>query len=71
MKLADDWKLVAGKAWSFRLGILAAALSGIEIILPLFVDSVPRDVFAALSFIAVSSATAARLVAQKAFDVDQ
>jgi len=68
LKLASDWKLIAKKAWSFRLGILAALLSGAEIILPLFVDAFPRHIFAILSFITVMSAVFARLVAQKGLD---
>jgi len=68
MRLASDWKYIAKKAWSFRLGILAALLSGAEIVLPLFVDSFPRHIFAVLSFITVVSAVFARLVAQKGLD---
>jgi hypothetical protein len=65
MHLAPDWKRIAKKAWSFRLGILAALLSGAEIVLPLFVDSFPRNIFALLSFVTVVSAVIARLVAQQ------
>lgn len=68
MKLISEWRKVARKAWSFRLALLAAFLSGGEIILPLFVDSFPRNVFAGLSFVTVSAACIARLVAQKDFD---
>lgn len=64
MHLLKDWKNVAKRAWSFRLGILAAILSGCEVILPLFVDVLPRGIFAGLSFAAVSGATIARVVAQ-------
>jgi hypothetical protein len=64
MKLIDDWKRIAKRAWSVRLGALAAILSGVEVVLPLFADSFPRNLFAALSFAAVVGAMVARFVAQ-------
>ena len=64
MRLHSDWKLVLRKAWSIRLGVLAGLFSGAEVILPLFNDAFPRNVFAILSFIAVGGAVIARLVAQ-------
>lgn len=45
--------------------ILAALLSGVEIILPLFSDAFPRGLFAGLSFAATVGAFVARFVAQK------
>jgi hypothetical protein len=65
MRLSTDWREVLRKAWSIRLMLLAGALSGIEIILPLFAGSLPRGTFAALSFLSVAAAFVARLVAQK------
>jgi hypothetical protein len=65
MKLANDWKYIIKKAWSIRLMIVAGILSGVEIIVPLFADNIPRNLFAGLSFLAVSGAFVARLVAQK------
>lgn len=65
MKLYDNWKEIVQKAWSIRFIILAGLLSGTEVVLPLFFDYFDRGVFASLSFIAVSAAFIARLVAQK------
>lgn len=62
--LIDDWQKVARKAWSVRLSALAAILSGVEVVLPMFADTFPRNLFAGLSFIAVVGAMAARFVAQ-------
>ena len=45
--------------------IVAAILSGIEVALPFFATAIPSGAFASLSFLAVSSAFVARLVAQK------
>jgi zinc transporter ZupT len=58
------------KAWSLRLIILAAMLSGFEVALPIIRESleplqiVPPGVFAGLSFVATAAAGIARLMAQ-------
>lgn len=67
-KLVHNWKHVTKKAWSIRLGVLAAFFSGAEVVLPLFADDIPRKVFAGLSFLAVVGAILARVVAQNDFD---
>lgn len=67
MTLIANWKLILKKAWSVRLMLIAAVLSGIEVALPFFADSIPRGPFALLSFVAVALAFVARLVAQKDF----
>lgn len=67
MKLVNNWKRVLKKAWSVRLMIVAGLLSGIEVVLPFFAESIPRGPFAALSLIAVASAFITRLLAQKEF----
>lgn len=64
MTLYPNWRRILHKAWSIRLGLLAGLFSAAEVILPLFVDALPRNLFAALSFIAVMGAVVARLVAQ-------
>lgn len=65
MQLYDNWKEILKRSWSLRFIILAGILSGIEIILPLFSNEIPRNLFAILSFLAVSAAFVARLVAQR------
>lgn len=65
MKLIDNWRDVIRKAWSMRLMILAALLSGVEIVLPLFSEALPRGLFAGLSFLAVAGAFVARILAQR------
>lgn len=64
MQLVTNWKLVLKKAWSIRLMLLASLLSGMEVVLPMFTDVVPPNLFAAMSFVVVGGAFAARLVAQ-------
>jgi hypothetical protein len=65
MKLYDNWKEILRKAWSIRFMVIAAVLSGIEIVLPLFAEQFPRSVFATLSFIFVGAAFVSRIVAQR------
>lgn len=65
MKLDHDWQEILRRAWSVRFMVLAALLSGVEIVLPLFVDSFSRGTFAALSFVSVGAALIARVIAQR------
>lgn len=64
MNLVRDWKRLIHKTWSIRLAILSALLSGAEVVLPMFVDAMPRNVFAGLSMIAAVAAGVSRVVAQ-------
>ena len=64
MKLYPEWRRILRKAWSVRLGVLAGLFSAAEVVLPMFGDVIPRNTFAALSFVAVMGAVVARLVAQ-------
>lgn len=66
MALLRDWKQILRRAWSVRLIVLAGLLSGLEIVLPFFVDiPAPRWVMPSAMFLATMSALIARLVAQK------
>lgn len=64
-RLEYNWRLILRKAWSVRLAALAGVLSGAEVVLPLFAHAIPQGLFAALSFVAVSAALVARIVAQR------
>ena len=65
MKLYDNWKEILRKAWSIRFLVIAGLLSGAEVILPLFHEDIPKNIFAILSMVFVSAAFVARLVAQR------
>lgn len=65
MKLLPEWKFVLRRAWSIRLGVLAAALSAAEVVLPMFSDAFARGTFAALSAVTTAAALVARLLAQQ------
>ena len=67
MGLHPDWKKILKRAWSVRLIVLAAVLSGVEVVLPFLGDFIPQGTFAALSFLTVAGAFIARILAQKDF----
>ncbi len=62
--LVADWKWLLRRAWSIRLAVLSALLSSVEVVLPLFVDVLPRNTFAVLAMLAAIAAGVARVVAQ-------
>lgn len=65
MRMVENWRLLLRRAWSVRLMLLAAALSGAEVAFPLaFADILPVGVFAVLSFLVTAGAMVARVVAQ-------
>ncbi len=66
--VVDDWRRVLRRAWSIRLALLSAALSGAEFALPMLPDSwvelIGRGRFAAGAFALSLAAGVARIVAQ-------
>ena len=68
MRLIHDWQRVLRYGWSIRLIIAAALLSGLEVILPMFSDAIPRNVFALLSLVVTVAAFIARITAQPKMD---
>ena len=67
MTLSYDWKRIIKKAWSFRLGALAFIFEGAGLLLPLFIEDMPRHLFATLSLVALAGAGLARVTRQKDF----
>jgi hypothetical protein len=63
--MIPNWKRVLRKAWSIRLMVLAGFLSGCEVILPMYQESIPRGTFAMLSMLAIGGGFIARIVSQK------
>lgn len=70
MTLLDNWRDVIAKAWSVRLIILSAILSGFEVALPTLqavlepLGIVPPGLFAATAFVITAAAGVARIIAQ-------
>jgi len=69
MKLVSDWRRVLRYAWSIRLLLAAAMLSGLEVVLPYLGDifPIPTGAFAAVTFIVTVLALVMRIISQKAF----
>lgn len=76
MTLLPDWKTILTKAWSVKFMILAAALSGVEVVVsilqPTMTDSLPPGLFAASAGLVTAAALVARVLAQnEAKDADK
>lgn len=65
MKLYENWRVILREAWSIRFMLIAAIFSGAQSVLPMFSYSIPRGLFAILTFIAVAGAFISRLIAQE------
>ena len=65
MTMIDDWRTVAKKAWSMRLILACAALSGMEAALPMLSGWMPSGVLAGLSCGAAIAAGIARVIMQE------
>ncbi len=74
MTLLPDWKAVVTKAWSVKFMVLAALLSGVEVVLQILEPSVsatmPKGLFAALAGLTTAGALVARVLAQNEADDD-
>lgn len=64
MQLLPEWKIVLRRAWCVRLTLLAAVLSGAEVVLPYFTTYFERGTFAAMSGVVTLFAVLTRLLAQ-------
>ncbi|MES0811287.1 hypothetical protein ABLO27_17510 [Roseibium sp. SCPC15] len=65
MKLVTNWRRVLRRAWSVRLMMLAALLSGAEVALPFMGDFIEPGRLAFLSALSTAGAFVARLLAQR------
>ncbi len=68
LRLNPSWKLIVKRAWSVRFMALAAIFMGCEAIVPLFIDTLPRGLFASLTFLSIVGGAVARLYLQKGID---
>ncbi len=64
-RLIPNAKKTLRKAWSVRLMIVAAVLTGAEAVLPFFSDSIARGTFAVVTFLVIVGAFAARFIVQQ------
>ena len=64
-RLIYNWRKVLRNAWSARLMLVAALLTGCEAVLPFVSDSFSRGTFAALTFFVIVGAFVSRFVVQQ------
>ena len=65
--LLPDWKEILKSAWSMKLMIVAGILTALEVVLPLFVEDMPRGLFIAVNLLVIPAAMVARVMTQKGF----
>ena len=65
MKLYPHWRETLKKAWSIRLAVLATIFVVAQAVLPLYVDVIPRHLFAVLTALSTVGVIIARLVWQE------
>ena len=65
MKLYANWLEILKKAWSIRFGVLATIFAVMQVVLPIYVDELPKYLFAVLTGLATVGVIVARLVWQE------
>jgi membrane protein DedA with SNARE-associated domain len=73
LALHKDCRRILRRAWSVRLMLVAAVLSGTEVVLPFLQGflTMPPGIFAAFSAMATAGAFLARITAQKNMRVNE
>ena len=64
-RLANDWRNILRRAWSIRFNALATLFGVAEGLVPMYVDAMPRGVFALVSAALAFGGMIARVIAQK------
>lgn len=65
MTLHENWRDLLKKSWAVRWALVAGVCSAAEILLPLYLDAMPRYVFAGASILATMIGIYARILVQK------
>lgn len=68
IKIVSDAKKIMARAWSFRLAILSAALSSVDVAMPYMAPDHQSRAFAGAAAVVAMAAALARVVAQQGFD---
>jgi hypothetical protein len=66
VRLVHNWRKVLFGSWSSRLGLASGALGGLEMLLPMFQDRIPRGWFAIAALVLALAVPAARIMTQAA-----
>ena len=64
MQLLNDWRTILVRAWSVRLMVVAAILSGAEVALQFYAPNWPDGILATTSGLVTAGALVARILAQ-------
>lgn len=65
IRLNSDYKNIIKYAWSIKFAVLAGIFSGIQVVLPLFMEVFNPIYFAVLSFLSAVAVVISRVIAQK------
>lgn len=65
MTLIDDWQAVLTRAWSVKFQLLAGLCGALELVLPMYVEGMPRGWFALATVVNAALGVGARVLAQK------
>jgi hypothetical protein len=65
MKLYPNWREILTKAWSIKFGVLATIFALMQVIVPIYVDDLPKHLFAVLTGVSTVGVIVSRLVWQQ------
>lgn len=65
MRLYPNWREILRKAWSIRFGVLATIFALMQVVVPIYVDDLPKHLFASLTGVATVGVIVSRLVWQQ------
>ncbi len=63
--LDPAWKTILKQAWSVRFMAMAMVFLACEAVVPLLVDSLPKNLFVGLTFVSIVCGGIARIILQK------
>lgn len=65
MRLYPNWREILRKAWTIKFGVLATVFAVMQVVVPIYADSLPKHLFAILTGISTLGVIVARLVWQE------
>lgn len=64
MKLYDNWKTIVRKSWALRFMAIAVIGETAQVVLPLYVEDIPRAYYALFTLLAIAAGMLSRLIHQ-------
>lgn len=65
MKLYDNWKTIVKEAWSIRFMMIAIICECAQVVLPIYTDRIPENIFTVLTILAVAGGIISRTIYQQ------